>query len=193
MSWALSALREPLVLLNDHAHLEKKAANNALELLSRWPSESPPSKWVQRLSAIARDETQHLSTVTRLLARLGGRFSRAHTNQYASDLRLLVRRGTGPDEVVDRLLISALIEARSCERFELLAACDDVEVDGDLVKLYAGLCESERGHFHVFIELADMVPGAQAVAGRWAQMLDAEAAILKEQAPGARMHSGWRA
>ena len=191
-SWATAALREPLSLLNDHAHLEKKAAVNALDLLSRWGSERAPAKWVQRLSAISRDETQHLATVTRLLSRLGGHLTRAHSNPYASQLRSLVRLGTGPGELVDRLLVSALIEARSCERFELLAACDAADVDRDLIKLYAGLCESERGHFRVFVELADLVPDAGDVSVRWSEMLGAEAEILAKQVPGARMHSGWR-
>lgn len=192
-SWASAALRDPLTLLNDHAHLEKKAAVNALDLISRWGSEFAPPRWVQRLSAISRDETQHLATVTRLLSRLGGRLSRAHSNPYAAQLRALVRLGTGPEELVDRLLVSALIEARSCERFELLAECRESDIDPDLVKLYAGLCESERGHFRVFVELAELVPDAGNIAERWSAMLDAEAAVLAKQAPGARMHSGWRA
>src|SRR4028118_2189351 len=120
-AWAADALRRPLELLNDHAHLEKKAASNALELLNRWPEPSPPENWVAAMTAIARDEVEHLSVVCRLLARRGGRLTRQHRNPYASDLHKLVRRGQGPGELVDRLMISALIEARSCERFRLLA------------------------------------------------------------------------
>src|SRR5271163_2199469 len=118
--WANYVLRHPLLLLNDHAHLEKKAAANALELLNRWPEPSPPENWVTAMTAIARDEVEHLAVVTRLLARRGGRLTRTHSNPYASGLHRLVRRGRGPEELVDRLMISALIEARSCERFLLL-------------------------------------------------------------------------
>src|SRR6202007_2157123 len=69
--WAAMALRDPLALLSDHAYLEKKAAANALELLNRWPEPSPPESWVAAMTAIARDEVEHLATVCRLLARRG--------------------------------------------------------------------------------------------------------------------------
>src|SRR3954447_9484201 len=124
--WAAVVLQDPLLLLNDHAHLEKKAAANALELLNRWPEPNPPENWVAAMTAIARDEVEHLAIVSRLLARRGGRLTRQHSNPYAAALHALVRRGRGSEELVDRLMISALIEARSCERFKLLAdACDD--------------------------------------------------------------------
>src|SRR3954469_21677184 len=128
-SWAVKALSRPLELLNDHAHLEKKAATNALELLNRWPEPNPPENWVAAMTAIARDEVEHLSVVSRLLARRGGRLTRQHSNPYASELHKLVRKGQGPGELIDRLMISALIEARSCERFHLLAlSCKDREL-----------------------------------------------------------------
>src|SRR5882757_1308722 len=120
-TWASTFLQQPLELLNDHAHLEKKAAANALELLNRWPEPNPPENWVNAMTAIARDEVEHLAVVSRLLARRGGRLTKQHTNPYAADLHRLVRKGLGRLELVDRLMISALIEARSCERFKLLA------------------------------------------------------------------------
>src|SRR5437773_12115641 len=113
VSWAQSVLTQPLELLNDHAHLEKKAAANALELLNRWPEPSPPENWVAAVTAVARDEVEHLATVCRILARRGGRLTRQHSNRYAADLRALVRQGEGRDELVDRLMVSALIEAGS--------------------------------------------------------------------------------
>src|SRR3954468_7682983 len=85
--WAPSVLREPLALLNDHAHLEKKAAANALELLNRWPEPRPPENWVAAMTAVARDEVEHLSVVSRLLARRGGKLTKQHSNPYAADLR----------------------------------------------------------------------------------------------------------
>src|SRR5437764_8839225 len=97
-SWAQDVLRQPLELLNDHAHLEKKAAANALELLNRWPEPRPPENWVAAMTAVARDEVEHLAVVCRLLARRGGRLTKQHSNPYAADLRRLVRQGTGPDE-----------------------------------------------------------------------------------------------
>src|SRR3954452_14091631 len=94
--WAAVVLTEPLLLLNDHAHLEKKAATNALELLNRGPEPSPPDNWVTAMTAIARDEVEHLAVVTRLLARRGGLLTRQHSNPYASGLHKLVRKGQGP-------------------------------------------------------------------------------------------------
>src|SRR5213592_1988963 len=127
--WAPAVLAKPLDLLNDHAHLEKTAAANALELLNRWPEPAPPENWVAALTAVSRDEVEHLALVCRLLARRGGKLTKSHSNPYASELHKLVRRGRGTDELVDRLMISGLIEARSCERFALLAeASDDQEL-----------------------------------------------------------------
>jgi tRNA-(ms[2]io[6]A)-hydroxylase len=186
-TWAAAVLGQPLELLNDHAHLEKKAAANALELLNRWPEPNPPENWVAAMTAITRDEVEHLALVCRLLARRGGRLTRSHANPYASALHKLVRRGQGTSELVDRLMISSLIEARSCERFALLAdACDDPE----LKKLYAGLWASEHGHYKTFIQLAEQIQPAGEVAARWEEMLDQESRIIQTQPPGPRMHSG---
>src|SRR6476646_6732177 len=186
--WAASVLGAGLELLNDHAHLEKKAAANALELLNRWPEPSPPENWVAAMTAVSRDEVEHLAVVCRLLARRGGRLTKSHANPYASELHKLVRRGQGTDELVDRLMISSLIEARSCERFALLAeACEE---DRELKKLYAGLWASEHGHYKTFIQLAEQLQPAKTVAKRWDEMLDAEAEISSRQSPGPRMHGG---
>ncbi len=187
-AWATAVLARPLDLLNDHAHLEKKAAANALELLNRWPEPNPPENWVQAMTAIARDEVEHLSFVSRMLARRGGRLTRQHGNPYASALHRLVRRGRGIEELVDRLMISALIEARSCERFKLLG--ESVQEDTELKKLYRGLWASEHGHYRTFIQLAEQVQEERAVAKRWDEMLDAEADLIRDQPPGPRMHSG---
>ncbi|HSI32971.1 MAG TPA: tRNA-(ms[2]io[6]A)-hydroxylase [Tepidisphaeraceae bacterium] len=186
--WATAVLARPLELLNDHAHLEKKAAANALELLNRWPEPSPPENWVAAMTAVTRDEVEHLAVVCRILARRGGRLTKSHANPYASALHRLVRRGRGTEELVDRLMISSLIEARSCERFALLGeSCDD---DPELKKLYRGLWASEHGHYRTFIQLAEQILPAGEVAARWEQMLDEEATIIRDQPPGPRMHSG---
>ncbi|RME41067.1 MAG: tRNA-(ms[2]io[6]A)-hydroxylase [Planctomycetota bacterium] len=185
--WAEVVLERPLALLNDHAHLEKKAALNALELLNRWPEPNPPENWVQAMTAVARDEVEHLAVVTRLLARRGGRLTRTHRNPYAQALRRSVRWGEGPLELLDRLLVSALIEARSCERFALLAsACEERE----LARLYNGLYASEAGHYRTFLELGRALPGISGVEKRWKEMLAAESRIIRKEPFAFTMHGG---
>jgi len=187
--WARSVLASPLELLNDHAHLEKKAAANALEMLNRWPGQFPPDAWIVTLTAIARDEIEHLSVVARLLARRGGKMSKNHSNPYAKALRAIVRLGLGTEELVDRLLVSALIEARSCERFALLSA-ELATADPELAKLYRGLWSSEHGHYLTFVDLAKTIAASDAVTTRWTELLDTESDIMQTQPTGSRMHSG---
>jgi tRNA-(ms[2]io[6]A)-hydroxylase len=186
-SWAVEALKNPLALLSDHVYLEKKAASNALELLNRWPEPHCPEGWVTTLAAIARDEASHLHSVVRLLEQRGGRLERLHKNLYASELRKLVRKGAGTRELVDRLLVSSLIEARSCERFEVLSRqCQDQE----LAKFYRTLWSSEFSHHTVFHRLAGAIVSAGEVENRWDEMIEAEARMIRAQPPGPRMHSG---
>jgi tRNA-(ms[2]io[6]A)-hydroxylase len=185
--WGHQALADPVALLADHAFLEKKAAINAMELMVRWPGEWAPG-WVEALTAIARDEGAHLAQTVRLLTRRGGRLERGHRSPYAQALRLLVRKGGG-DELLDRLLVSALIEARSCERFAVLAKAA-AETEPDLAAFYQALFSSEMGHYKVFLKLANQAADRDAVESRWRQMLADEARIIEEQTPGPRIHSG---
>lgn len=183
-AWARAVLADPIALLIDHAFLEKKAATNAMDLLTQWPSDWVEG-WVETMTAVARDETAHLARVTRILLARGGRLERVHKNPYANALRQLVRKGER-EEVLDRLLVSALIEARSCERFAALAA----EADEELAAFYRALFASELGHYKVFLRLARKFTRKADVEGRWREMLDHEARILGEQPPGPRIHSG---
>ena len=186
--WGRAVLADPINLLIDHAFLEKKAANNAMELLTRWPGDWLPG-WVEAMTSVARDETAHLAQATRMLVRRGGRLSRVHKNPYANELRLLVRKGNRA-ELLDRLFVSALIEVRSCERFGILG---ETEVTGDdeLAAFYRALHSSELGHYKVFLKLARKIAPKEEVDVRWGEMLDAEARILARQEPGPRIHSGW--
>ena len=185
-AWGRAVLAEPITLLIDHAFLEKKAANNAMELLTRWPGDWLPG-WVETMTSVARDETAHLAQVTRMLVRRGGRLSRVHKNPYANELRLLVRKGDR-QELLDRLFVSALIEARSCERFGILGRTAG---DEELAAFYRALHSSELGHYKVFLKLARKIALKDEVGSRWGEMLDAEARILAGQDPGPRIHSGW--
>lgn len=186
LDWGRAALADPIRLLIDHAFLEKKAANNAMELLTRWPNDWLEG-WVETMTGVARDEAAHLAQVTRILLRRGGRLDRHHKNGYANALRQLVRKGE-PVEIVDRLLVSALIEMRSCERFAVLSAASE---DAELAGFYRALCLSELGHYKVFLKLARKVGQKTAVGARWKEMLAMEARILAEQEGGSRIHSGW--
>jgi tRNA-(ms[2]io[6]A)-hydroxylase len=178
-------LADPIALLIDHVFLEKKAANNAMDLLTHWPNDWLPG-WVETMTSVARDEAAHLAQVTRLLMKRGGRLTRIHKNPYANSLRLLVRKGS-IGETLDRLFVSALIEARSCERFAVLAATSQ---DAELAAFYRALFSSEFGHYKVFLKLAHKLAPKAQVDERWQEMLAAEARILAEQPPGSRIHSG---
>jgi len=183
--WGAAVLADPFSLLVDHAFLEKKAATNALELLTRWPNEWLDG-WVEAMTGIARDEVAHLSQVVRLLASRGGRMDRFHKNPYANALRELVRKATR-HELLDRLLVAALIELRSCERFSVLAAAS---ADAELAGFYRSLFSSELGHYRIFLHLAGKFTPQAELNARWEEMLAAEAEILAAQAPGPRIHSG---
>ena len=158
-----------------------------MEMLTRWPGEWVPG-WVETMTTVARDEATHLLQVTRILHHRGGRLSRSHSNPYAKALRNLVRNGTG-GEVIDRLFVSSLIEARSCERFSILA--EAAAGDRELANFYQSLFTSELGHHKVFLNLARKIgeDDPAAVESRWAEMLEGEAEIIRAQLPGPRIHS----
>jgi tRNA-(ms[2]io[6]A)-hydroxylase len=200
-AWVASATADLPAFLNDHAHLERKAASNALELLHRWPwpvtvrgesaRQAGADRWSRLLASIARDEAAHLAQVLRLLTAHGGHFERSHVNAYAAALRQSVRKGHGTSELVDRLLVSALIEARSGERFRLLAAHVS---QPDLRRFYASLVASEEGHYRAFLDLAKLLPeGRESVDERWDELLDVEASTIASMPAGPTMHSGYGA
>jgi tRNA-(ms[2]io[6]A)-hydroxylase len=156
--------------------------------MTRWPGD-PVAGWVETMTSVARDEAAHLAQVVRILARRGGQMERTHKNPYANELRLLVRKGQQPGEVLDRLFVSALIEARSCERFSVLASASRSS-DAELAAFYQALYSSELGHFKVFLKLAYKIASKEIVDARWQEMLTSEARILQRQEPGPRIHSG---
>lgn len=189
--WASTVLSDEVSLLNDHAHLEKKAALNALFLLHRWPDSlaTNPAEvrfWTATLTRIAEEEVAHLELVLTLLDTRGGVFSKNHRNGYAAALRSFERAGADPADLLDRLCVSALIEARSCERFLLLGHVAESE---ELRKLYCGLWASEHGHYKSFLELAALFTPTAILEERWQEMLSFEAQCIQGQPPGARIHS----
>ena len=186
MEWGPQALADPIALLIDHAFLEKKAALNAMDMLTRWPGEWV-SGWVESMTTVARDEAVHLRQATHILVKRGGRLGRNHMCAYAKGLRFLVRTGGG-HEIIDRLFVSALIECRSCERFAILA---ETALDKELAAFYRSLFTSELGHYSVFVNLARMIgrENPEAVESRWNEMLESEGRIIRSQLPGSRIHS----
>src|SRR5580700_6629652 len=100
LEWGRKVLADPINLLIDHAFLEKKAANNAMELMTRWPGDWVPG-WVETMTSVARDEAAHLAQVVRILSRRGARIELIHKNPYANALRLQVRKGQQPGETLD--------------------------------------------------------------------------------------------
>ena len=185
IEWGTAVLSDTFSLLIDHAFLEKKAATNALELLTRWPNDWMDG-WVEAMTGVARDEIAHLSQVVRLLLNRGGRMDRFHKNPYANALRGLVRKASR-EELLDRLLVAALIEVRSCERFSVLAAAS---ADAELSGFYRTLFSSELGHYRMFLHMAGKFTAQKELDQRWAEMLEAEARIMAIQEPGPRIHSG---
>ncbi len=189
IAWGREMLADPIALLVDHAFLEKKAANNAMDLLTHWPNDWLPG-WVETMTSVARDEAAHLAQVVRILVKRGGRLTRVHKNPYANGLRTMVRKGAGSDETIDRLFVSALIEARSCERFSVLADAAS-ESDDELAGFYKALFSSELGHYRVFLKLAYKLAPRTEVDLRWRLLLEHESRVLASQEPGFRIHSGY--
>ncbi len=187
LEWAHRVLEDSLSLLNDHAHLERKAATNAMDMLNRWPTNPPPPSWVANMIHVAKDEVEHLHVVNKLLERRGGAMSKSHKNPYAAALNGLIRQGAGHSEHVDRLLVSALIECRSCERFALLAEAS-ADVDPELHHLYSELWRSEHGHYAVFLEMARLIT-TESIDERWDWFLQEEAKIIQNQPFSYTMHA----
>lgn len=183
--WAARVCQRPLELLSDHAHLERKAANNALELLNRRPPRVG-NEWSAELAQIAREETQHLLLVTRILFRRGGALNRVHRNPYAGLLHGHIRFGTGA-ELLDRLIVSFLIEARSAERFGRLALESE---DRELARLYRGLRQSEQGHAAAFLELSTAASDRASVQKRLQEYIEIEAGAIQAQSVGFTLFSG---
>lgn len=151
-------------LLRDHANCEKKAASTALALLFAYPEDRALT---QKLSRLAREELRHFEQVERLMVRLQVPARRLAPGRYASGLRARVARDE-PLRKLDLMLCGALIEARSCERFEGLAG----RLPAPLGEFYGGLAEAERRHGEFYLRLAD--DAARDVAGEGAGPLVAE-------------------
>ena len=174
--WAMAAARDANAILVDHAHCEMKAATNALSLAMR---HSGDLDLVLALSALAREEIEHFGRVVAVLSERGVALGPPKVDEYAAELRrataALPRSSVPP--LVDRLLVGALIEARSCERFQLLAAATD---DEDLRALWTDLLASEARHYRTFVDLAVRAAGGDRarVVARLDDLASLEGAIV---------------
>jgi tRNA-(ms[2]io[6]A)-hydroxylase len=170
-------------VLLDHAHCEKKAAGAAVKLLFSYPH----YRFLQEpLAELAREELDHFQQV---LAQLDARKIRYETlkpSPYGMALHALTRRDE-PDRLVDILLISALIEARSCERFQILA---EGLTEPGLVELYRSLHASEAKHHGIYLELAARLVDRDALDVRLAQLARSEAEVVGEPCGWVRLHAG---
>ena len=181
-AWAVAALRDADAVLADHAHCELKAASNALSLVARHPGDP---QIAQALSDLAREEIEHFQRVVSVLAARGVILGPPPVDEYAAALRRTANelprpaRPTDRDRLVDRLLVGALIEARSCERFQLLAEASR-DLDGELHALWKELLASEARHYRTFVDLAVHAAGGEraAVVARLERIAEAEAAIV---------------
>jgi tRNA 2-(methylsulfanyl)-N6-isopentenyladenosine37 hydroxylase len=133
-------------LLIDHANCEKKAASTALALIFAYPEERALAL---ALSKLAREELRHFEQVTRLMVALGVPFARQRPGRYAQQLRAAMRAAE-PGRKLDLLLVSALIEARSAERFVLLAP----RLPAPIAQLYHALGACEARHFELYLDFA---------------------------------------
>jgi tRNA-(ms[2]io[6]A)-hydroxylase len=184
-TWLPVALARMDRTLSDHAHLEKKAAASALKLVADHPERT---SMIRPLAKLAQEELQHFLAVLTELGRLGHPLLPDEGDPYAQRLRRLVRSG-GQERLVDRLLVGALIEARSCERLFLLAGglARPGTSDPRLAELYDRLARSEGGHETLFLDLAREVAG-EAADARAAELAVAEAAIVAELPVLPRIH-----
>jgi tRNA-(ms[2]io[6]A)-hydroxylase len=171
-------------VLIDHAYCEQKAASSCISLIVHYPEKA---KLVETLTPIVSEEWGHFQRVLKELKKRNIPLGRQRKDEYVGQLMKLVRnKGDYEEALLDRLLICALIEARSCERFKLLSESLD---DEHLQKFYRELMISEAGHYRTFIELSEEYIPHDIVRNRWKELLYQEAEIIKTLgARGDRMH-----
>jgi tRNA 2-(methylsulfanyl)-N6-isopentenyladenosine37 hydroxylase len=185
-AWALEADADLDAILIDHAHCEMKAASNALSLAARHPQSFA---LVRALTDLAREEIDHFQRVIAFLERRGLRLGPPPVDAYAADLRRAVSELERDPEIpslVDRLLVAALIEARSCERFKLLLSIVTPERDPELHAFYTELFAAEARHYQALVDLAEAAAGdaAPRVGARLERLAEREAAIVARLARG---------
>ncbi|WP_242427322.1 tRNA-(ms[2]io[6]A)-hydroxylase [Flammeovirga pacifica] len=171
-------------ILVDHAYCEQKAASASMSLIVNYPE---LDELVDTLTPIVAEEWEHFERVLQQLRKRGLSLGRMRKDDYVNGIIKFVKKGgSRTDQLVDKLLVSALIEARSCERFKLLWKGLD---DEELKAFYYELMVSEAGHYVTFIDLARKYQDREKVDERWQEMLKNEAELLKSlEVRSDRMH-----
>lgn len=183
-AWTAEAMRDVDAVLVDQAYCEMKAASNALSLAARHPADM---EVVRVLTEMAREELDHFQRLLSLLAVRGLKLAAPPVDTYAASLRSAVRalpHEPGATSLVDRLLVGALIEARSCERFKLLASATAGDAaQREVHALWDELLASEARHYRTFVDLAVRVAGDRTqVSARLARLAEAEGEIVRSLA-----------
>tara|TARA_B110000902_G_scaffold156916_1_gene179928 strand:- start:203 stop:808 length:606 start_codon:yes stop_codon:yes gene_type:complete len=180
--WIENALENQSLMLIDHANCEKKAASTALSLINRYTDNFD---LLNKMSRLAREEMRHFEQVIALMKRRKIPYEHVSASRYAAGLRDLARK-EDPAKLVDVLIIGAFIEARSCERFALLAP----HLDAELEKFYLSLLKSEARHYQDYLKLAKTVAGDQSIDDRIELIAQRERELIESPDTQFRFHSG---
>jgi tRNA-(ms[2]io[6]A)-hydroxylase len=183
-SWVAQACALPEVLLIDHANCEKKAASTALALMFAYAEDLVLSA---KMSRLAREELRHFEQVAKLIGAIQIAPQRLAPGRYATRLRRLVS-SSEPQREVDLMVCGAFIEARSCERFAVLAE----SIGEPIAELFRGLHAAEARHYELYLGLASRAALRAGVElqGRIAEFAALEAQLITEPDPLFRFHSG---
>jgi tRNA-(ms[2]io[6]A)-hydroxylase len=182
--WLEQALGQIDVILIDHAHCEKKAAGTAMNLIFHYVEHE---SLCRALSEIVREELEHFNLVLDVLRERGVPFRRLSPSSYGRKLNELVAKQE-PQRAIDRMLVAALIEARSCERFGLLAEHLQAR-EPKLAAFFGGLFESEARHHSTYVRFARLFGSGETVEARLDELAAAEAVMIQEGDSVPRMHS----
>ena len=180
--WIENALANPELMLIDHANCEKKAASTALNLMYRYVDNFD---LLNKMSRLAREELRHFEQVIAIMKRRNIQYRQITASRYAVKLREALRPND-PDKLVDILIVGALIEARSCERFAKIAPY----LDDELQSFYLSLLKSEGRHYKDYLTLAVSVASQQEVDTRLAVFLKIEKKLVESPDTEFRFHSG---
>ena len=180
------------VLLIDHANCEKKAASTALNLMYRYV-EYP--ELLLQLSKLAREELRHFEQVVAIMTSRNISYEQISSARYAGELRKNVRTHE-PQRLIDILIVSAIVEARSCERFEGLMQV----LDAELAEFYGSLLKSEARHFRIYLDFAKKIDqskqvesqrnGQESFESRVAYFLEEDKRLVESTDTEFRFHSG---